>query len=145
MVSAPNLLEERRQLQLAIKYSSHPPAHWVHTQVWSSHLYLRVIPVIIPMIIFVSREKLKGNTITYCANAYNNKEAQLTLSISNTLYLGLKSRSLGHLCTLQSIFLSLSRTSLSRTFLYIEPIFWSHRTKCLSISSFSQWKIIHFL
>jgi len=32
MVSAPNLLEERRQLQLAIKYSSHPPAHWVHTQ-----------------------------------------------------------------------------------------------------------------
>lgn len=31
MVSPPSLLEKTGQLQLAIKYSSWPPAHWVHT------------------------------------------------------------------------------------------------------------------
>jgi len=32
MCSAPETLKEKGLLELAIKYSSHPPAHWVHTQ-----------------------------------------------------------------------------------------------------------------
>ena len=33
MCSSPQLLQQSGVLDLAVKYSSHPPAHWVHTQV----------------------------------------------------------------------------------------------------------------
>ena len=33
MCSAPSKLIHKGELDLAIKYSSHPPAHWAHTQV----------------------------------------------------------------------------------------------------------------
>lgn len=33
MCSSPYLLESEQTLELAVKYSQHPPAHWVHTQV----------------------------------------------------------------------------------------------------------------
>jgi len=32
MCSAPNLLKEKGELELAVKFSKHPPANWVHSQ-----------------------------------------------------------------------------------------------------------------
>ena len=33
MCSSPLQLEKNKTLELAVKYSTHPPAHWIHTQV----------------------------------------------------------------------------------------------------------------
>ena len=66
---------------------------------------------------------------------------QWTLSISTTLYLELLSisnKKLGPLdiCVLSKLFLSLSPTSLSRIFFYLEQKSWSLATISLSISNF---------
>lgn len=33
MCSSPGLLQREGVIELAVKYSTHPPAHWVHTKV----------------------------------------------------------------------------------------------------------------
>lgn len=33
MCSSPGLLEREGVLELAVKYTDHPPAHWIHTEV----------------------------------------------------------------------------------------------------------------
>lgn len=33
MCSSPGLLEREGILELAVKYTAHPPAHWIHTEV----------------------------------------------------------------------------------------------------------------
>lgn len=45
MCSSPGLLEREGILELAVKYTAHPPAHWIHTEVnkiscWLWHLAL---------------------------------------------------------------------------------------------------------
>ena len=65
----------------------------------------------------------------------------LDYTLSRTsLYFEQKARFLGHLCTLYAIFISLSRTSLSRLFLYLEHKSWSLTTISLSISNFFPFK-----
>ena len=68
---------------------------------------------------------------------YTVDSLYLDYSLSRTsLYFEQKARSLGHLCTLQAIFISLSRTSLSRIFLHLEQKSWSLATISLSMSNF---------
>ena len=43
MCSGPELLEEKSLLELAVKYSTHPPAYWVHTKVSHNSIYLTSI------------------------------------------------------------------------------------------------------
>ena len=65
----------------------------------------------------------------------------LDYSLSRTsLYFEQKARSLGHLCTLRAIFISLSRISLSRIFLNLEQKSWPLATISLSISNFFRSK-----
>ena len=33
MCSSPQLLQKERLMELSVKYSSHPPAYWIHKQV----------------------------------------------------------------------------------------------------------------
>lgn len=40
MVSSPSHLKSNGELRLAVKYSTWPPAHWIHTKACFAYLYL---------------------------------------------------------------------------------------------------------
>ena len=50
MCSSPLLLQTHQHMELAVKYSKHPPAYWIHTQVLiaqAEHIYANT-PVLRP-------------------------------------------------------------------------------------------------
>ena len=51
MYTSPRMLEKSKVLGLAVKYSTHPPAHWIHKKVWKQMkiFVLDTVPYFIPI------------------------------------------------------------------------------------------------